>query len=87
MLDVNQARRHRESDERVVKRYKRRCNIFEYSVGGGNTGHPAVFPEQLAEDHILSWSNPGDIVLDPMCGSGTTCVMALKIIGIILVLT
>jgi len=78
VLDVNQARRHRESDERVVKRYKRRCNIFEYSVGGGNTGHPAVFPEQLAEDHILSWSNPGDIVLDPMCGSGTTCVMALK---------
>ncbi|NLI61465.1 MAG: site-specific DNA-methyltransferase [Clostridiales bacterium] len=38
--------------------------------------HPAIFPEQLAEDHILSWSNPGDIVLDPMCGSGTTCKMA-----------
>jgi len=32
----------------------------------------------LAEDHILSWSNPGDIVLDPMCGSGTTCKMAVK---------
>ena len=38
--------------------------------------HPAVFPEQLAEDHILSWSDPGDLVLDPMCGSGTTCKMA-----------
>ena len=38
--------------------------------------HPAVFPERLAEDHILSWSNPGDVVLDPMCGSGTTCKMA-----------
>ena len=38
--------------------------------------HPAVFPEQLALDHILSWSNEGDIVLDPMCGSGTTCKMA-----------
>ncbi len=38
--------------------------------------HTAVFPEQLAQDHILSWSNEGDIVLDPMCGSGTTCKMA-----------
>lgn len=38
--------------------------------------HPAPFPEQLAHDHILSWSNEGDIVLDPMCGSGTTCKMA-----------
>jgi DNA modification methylase len=38
--------------------------------------HPAQFPEQLAKDHILTWSNPGDIVLDPMCGSGTTCKMA-----------
>jgi len=38
--------------------------------------HPAVFPEQLAKDHILSWSNEGDTVLDPMCGSGTTLKMA-----------
>ena len=35
-----------------------------------------MFPEKLAEDHILSWSNPGDIVLDPMCGAGTACKMA-----------
>jgi len=40
--------------------------------------HPAIFPEKLAEDHILSWSNPGDVILDPMCGSGTTCKMAVK---------
>ncbi|OQA50491.1 MAG: DNA adenine methyltransferase YhdJ [Bacteroidetes bacterium ADurb.Bin302] len=38
--------------------------------------HPAVFPEQLAADHIASWSNPGDVVLDPFMGSGTTCKMA-----------
>lgn len=38
--------------------------------------HPATFPEKLAEDHILSWSNPNDIVLDPMMGSGTTGKMA-----------
>ena len=41
-------------------------------------GHPAPFPEQLANDHILSWSNKGDTILDPMCGSGTTCKMAKK---------
>jgi site-specific DNA-methyltransferase (adenine-specific) len=34
--------------------------------------HPATFPEKLARDHIHSWSNPGDIVLDPFMGSGTT---------------
>jgi len=61
----------------------KRKNIWEYAVGSGTTAdkiafnHPAVFPEKLAEDHILSWSNEGDIVLDPMCGSGTTCKMAL----------
>ncbi len=41
--------------------------------------HPASFPEALAADHIKSWSNEGDLVLDPMCGSGTTCKMALKL--------
>lgn len=38
--------------------------------------HPATFPERLAEDHILSWSNPGDLVYDPFAGSGTTLKMA-----------
>ena len=38
--------------------------------------HPGVFPEQLARDHILTWSNKGQLVLDPMCGSGTTLKMA-----------
>ena len=40
-------------------------------------GHPATFPEKLAQDHILSWSNEGDIILDPFMGSGTTAKMAL----------
>jgi len=39
-------------------------------------GHPAIFPEALARDHVLSWSNEGDIVLDPFSGSGTTAKMA-----------
>ena len=52
-------------------------NVWSYAMGNKTIGHPAVFPEQLAKDHILSWSNEGDLVLDPMCGSGTTCKMAL----------
>lgn len=66
-----------------LNEFKTRTNVWEYSVGlGGTTSdryafeHPAVFPERLAEDHILSWSDPGDLVFDPMCGSGTTCKMA-----------
>ncbi|MBD5165349.1 site-specific DNA-methyltransferase [Helicobacter sp.] len=66
-----------------LKKEKTRTNIWYYAVGlGGTTNdkeafqHPAVYPEQLALDHILSWSNEGDVVFDPMCGSGTTCKMA-----------
>lgn len=58
----------------------RRLNIWEYSTTVTDpiiVGHPAPFPEQLAQDHILSWSNLGDTILDPMCGSGTTLKMAL----------
>ena len=60
-----------------------KSNVWEYAVGGGSSyrddvasGHPAAFPECLARDHILSWSNPGDVCFDPMCGSGTTMKMA-----------
>ena len=42
-----------------------------------STHHPAAFPESIARDHIISWSNPGDVVLDPFLGSGTTGKMAL----------
>lgn len=52
-------------------------NVWEFAVGGNLTGHPAVFPEQLANDHIISWSNEGDIVYDPFAGSGTTGKMAI----------
>ena len=67
-----------------LKPEKTKTNIWQYAVGlGGTTSdkiafqHPAIFPESLAEDHILTWTNPGDVVLDPMCGAGTTCKMAL----------
>ena len=66
--------------------YGRRTNIWEYSVGRGNSTednfayeHPAMYPEKLAADHIRSWSNEGDIVLDPFMGSGTTAKMALTL--------
>lgn len=42
-------------------------------------GHPAPFPEKLAHDHILSWSNEGDTVLDPFMGSGTTGKLAKQL--------
>jgi site-specific DNA-methyltransferase (adenine-specific) len=59
-------------------------NIWKYVVGGGNSvecgiKHPATFPEKLAQDHIISWSNEGDTVLDPFMGSGTTGKMAKKL--------
>ena len=65
-----------------VKSEKLKGNIWEYVVGKNAVDqeakkHPAPFPYQLALDHILSWTNQGDLVLDPMCGSGTTCVAAL----------
>jgi len=61
-------------------------NVWMFEVGYMKTTkdkfafqHPAMFPEQLAHDHIISWSNEGDIVFDPMCGSGTTCKMAKQL--------
>ena len=58
--------------------YGQRFAIWEQPPVGGNISkHPAVFPEKLANDHIISWSNEGDTVFDPFMGSGTTGKMAL----------
>ena len=63
--------------KKIIKQYGQRHNIWSMpNPGIAGTIHPATFPEKLARDHILSWSNPSDTVLDPMCGSGTTCKMA-----------
>lgn len=63
--------------------FGRRTNIWTYNVGKGHSTkdniafqHPAIFPEKLAHDHIISWSNPNDIIYDPFMGSGTTAKMA-----------
>lgn len=67
----------------VVGEYGSRYNVWYVNNGAGFSAkdkfaheHPAIFPESLAEDHILSWSQEGDLVFDPMCGSGTTLKMA-----------
>ena len=67
-----------------VKNRKIRGNIWEYVVGKKledqeAKAHPAPFPCQLARDHIYSWSNRGDLILDPMCGSGTSCKVARQL--------
>jgi DNA modification methylase len=81
----------REKLAKPVKDKKIKGNIWEYVVGKKQEdqeakGHPAPFPCELVRDHIKSWTNQGDIVFDPMCGSGTTprvaCEMGRKYIGI-----
>ena len=74
----------------VVKAMKQKGNIWYLPRGARKCKlevlHPATFPEQLAHDHIISWSNGGDVVFDPFTGSGTTGKMAKlagrKFIGI-----
>jgi site-specific DNA-methyltransferase (adenine-specific) len=69
--------------------YTRRDNIWSYNTGedvGKSKDHPAIFPTRLAKDHICSWSNDSNLILDPFLGSGTTAVAAKnlgrKFIGI-----
>lgn len=64
--------------ERVTPAFSKRNNWWQVNHIAGYGDHPAVFPLCIARDHILSWSNPGDVVLDPFMGSGTTAVAALE---------
>lgn len=59
----------------ITTEYGNRNNIWRFDTQK-NSEHPAPFPEQLANDHIISWSNEGDVVFDPFMGSGTTGKMA-----------
>lgn len=72
-------------ENRTIQRKKERIigNVWKYNTGMNLStkdkiafNHPAIFPEQLANDHIISWSNENDIVYDPFAGSGTTPKMA-----------
>lgn len=82
-----------ENDNLVIKKkfkpipqYSPRTNIWKYITGNGYSTkdkiaylHPAIFPEQLAADHILSWTREDDIVYDPFSGSGSTLKVAKKL--------
>jgi site-specific DNA-methyltransferase (adenine-specific) len=69
-----------------INKEKVKSNIWEIAVAQNKTSHTAVYPYQIPYDHICSWTNEGDIVLDPFMGSGTTGLAALdlkrKFIGI-----
>jgi len=71
---------YRRDRNRRINEYGVRFNIWDIPVSSceGRKDHPATFPEQLAYDHIISWSNEGDMVLDPFMGSGTTGKMARR---------
>jgi len=62
-----------------IKQFGVRFNYWLVSDGNRNGLHPAQFPEKLAHDHIISWSNEGDTVLDCFMGSGTTGKMAKEL--------
>ncbi|HPC09704.1 MAG TPA: site-specific DNA-methyltransferase [archaeon] len=65
-------------EKTTVNSEKQKPNIWFYDVGKNDkTKHNAPFPEQLAQDHILSWSNENDLVYDPFMGSGTTAKMSI----------
>jgi len=81
----NHSARHKEYHKPVGKE-KKKSNIWFYKIGTNcstkdkfTNDHPAIFPEQLAKDHILSWSKKDDLILDPFAGSGTTLKIAKQI--------
>ena len=64
------------SSKNIVSDLKTKGNVWFYGTKKNDTKHPAIFPEQLANDHIISWSNENDIIYDCFMGSGTTAKMA-----------
>lgn len=72
-------RLYEETKHIETKETKIAPNLFSYTLGKEKTGHPASFPEQLAKDQIQTWSNVGDIVLDPFIGSGTVAKVCIEL--------
>lgn len=73
-----------ETKRTIVKEMGKRNNVWKMNTSNQENPcktilHPATFPFQLAHDHIYSWSNEGDVVLDPFMGSGTTALAAIKL--------
>jgi len=85
---INKGKNEKKEGEYLVTgEYSRRSNVWRYGTGRpsdltkilNDTGlkHPAIAPEKLIADHIISWSNEGDLVYDPFAGSGTTGKMSI----------
>jgi site-specific DNA-methyltransferase (adenine-specific) len=71
-------------NRKVISEYGQRHNVWEINTSGQeNMGkaieHPATFPEKLVNNHIISWSNEGNTVLDCFLGSGTTGKVAKQL--------
>lgn len=66
------------SQGKATGEFGQRYNVWRMATDKSRLGHPAPFPYKLAHDHVISWSNPGDIVLDPFMGSGTTAVACIN---------
>lgn len=76
---MNPEQRKQHGETKKIAEFSRRHNVWDIPIGVNKTKHPAIFPEQLAKDHILTWSNEQDLVLDPFMGSGTTGVACKKL--------
>ena len=76
LMEQQKSNHHRQD---VCRKKAQRFNVWRINTECSNTNrfHPAQFPEKLANDHIISWSNEGDLVYDPFMGSGTTAKMAI----------
>jgi site-specific DNA-methyltransferase (adenine-specific) len=73
-----------ERKKKIIEEYGQRYNVWTFKTSKNGQEdeiayqHPAIFPIQLVKDHIISWSNPGDLIFDPFVGSGTTAKAALQ---------
>jgi DNA modification methylase len=73
-----------ERKKKVIEEYGQRYNVWTFKTSKNGQEdeiayqHPAIFPIQLVKDHIISWTNPGDLIFDPFMGSGTTAKAALQ---------
>jgi site-specific DNA-methyltransferase (adenine-specific) len=73
-----------ERKKKIIEEYGQRYNVWTFKTSKNGQEdeiayqHPAIFPIQLVKDHIMSWSNPGDLIFDPFMGSGTTAKAAVQ---------
>ena len=73
-----------ERKKKIIEEYGQRYNAWTFKTSKNGQEdeiayqHPAIFPIQLVKDHIISWSNPEDLIFDPFMGSGTTAKAAVQ---------